>query len=155
MIRCWSKAYLSLLLGPLTGSVPSPIPGSWAAKCRYAWPCNLNAAICHDHCHTWTMEEITHELAVSTKFTKLNNTLLCYFFVVAVYKSPYLTTKNSLFGWCHFLYLPFRLTSEQDIFQHMVDQILGRCDGAMGIANNITVHSKNDSQHDQYLCKYM
>ena len=60
--------------------VPVTEPTDWVSPLAYSWKANgkfwvcldpkdLNAAICHDHYHTPTLDEITHELSSSTYFT--------------------------------------------------------------------------------------
>ena len=60
-----------------------------------------------------------------------------------------LTTFNSPFGWYHFLCLSFGLICSQDIFQKKMDQILEECHGCIGIADDITGHTK--AEHDAHL----
>ena len=43
----------------------------------------------------------------------------------------------------------------QDIFQFKVDETYRNCDGAIGIADDITVYGKNDKEHDLHLHKTM
>ena len=43
----------------------------------------------------------------------------------------------------------------QDIFQRMMDQILDRCEGVIGIADDIIIHGKDNAEHDRRLHKFM
>ena len=52
-------------------------------------------------------------------------------------------------GRYRFIRLPFGLACSQDIFQRMMDQILERCEGVIGIADDIVVHGKDDKEHDR------
>ena len=67
--------------------IPVKEPINWASSLAYSWKANgklrvcldpkdLNTAIRHDHYKTPTVEDITHELAWSTCFTKLDRTLI-------------------------------------------------------------------------------
>ena len=79
-------------------------------------PCDLNKAICFDHCKTPTVEQVAHKFAHSHYFTKLD---AChgYWSIILDKESSLLTTFNSPFGRYHFLHLPFGLVCSQDIFQ--------------------------------------
>ena len=107
---------------------------------------NLNAAIRHDHYKMPTVEEITHELAGSTCFTKLDGTS-SYLCIVLDYESSLLTTFNTPWGRFRFVYLPLGLACAQDILQWMMDQILTHCDGVIGIADDVVVNGKDDKEH--------
>ena len=89
----------------------------------YLNPKDLNDAIKRDHHKTLTVEEITHQLAGSTRFTKLDGTS-SYLCIVLDYESSLLTTFNTLWGWYRFVCLPFGLACSQDIFQWMMDRSL-------------------------------
>ena len=82
------------------------------------------------------LEEITHELAGSTKFTKVDGSS-SYYCIVLDYESSLLTTFNTHRGRFCFVRLPFGLTCAQDIFQRMMDQILDCCEGVIEIADDI------------------
>ena len=100
------------------------------------------------------LEEITHELAGSTKFTKVDGSS-SYYCIVLDYESSLLTTFNTHRGRFHFVRLPFRLTCAQDIFQRMMNQILDCCEGVIRIADDIIIHGKDDTEHDRRLHKFM
>ena len=69
-------------------------------------PKDLNLAIKRDHYKTPTVEEITHRLAGSTRFTKLDGTS-SYLCIVLDYESSLLTTFNTPWGRYRFVRLPF------------------------------------------------
>ena len=117
-------------------------------------PHDLNEAICHDHHKMPTMEEVAHEFAHSSFFTKLD---AChgYWSIVLDQDSSLLTTFNSPFGRYHFLWLPFGLVCSQDIFQKKMDQILEESQGCIGITDNITVHGHTKAEHDACLWDLM
>ena len=117
-------------------------------------PHELNEAICHDHCKTLTVEEVTHKFAHSCYFTKLD-AHHGYWLLVLDQDSSLLTTFNSPFGRYHFLCLPFGLVCSQDIFQKKMDQILEECQGCIGIAYDITVHSHTKAEHNAHLQNLM
>ena len=65
--------------------VPVEEPTDWVSSLTYAWkakgklrvcldPQDINKAIKRDHYKTPTVEEITHQLAGSKKFTKVDGT---------------------------------------------------------------------------------
>ena len=113
-------------------------------------PKDLNLAIKRDHYKTPTVEEITHKLAGSTRFTKLDGTS-SYLCIVLDYESSLLTTFNTPWGRYRFVRLPFGLACSQDIFQRMMDQMIDRCEGVIGIADDIVVHGKDDAEHNRRL----
>ena len=132
--------------------VPVTEPTDWVSSLAYSWkadgdlrtclnPTHLNKAIRRDHYRTPTLEEITHELAGSTKFTKVDGSS-SYYCIVLDYESSLLTTFNTHRGRFHFVCLPFGLACAQDIFQRMMDQILDRCEGVIGIADDIIIHGR-------------
>ena len=88
--------------------VPVTEPTDWVSSLAYSWKANgklwvcldpkdLNAAICHDHYHTPTLDEITHELGGSTCFTKLDGTS-SYLCIILDYESSLLTMFNISWG---------------------------------------------------------
>ena len=117
-------------------------------------PKDLNDAIKRDHHKTLTVEEITHQLAGSTRFTKLDGTS-SYLCIVLDYGSSLLTTCNTPWGQYRFVCLPFGLACSQDIFQQMMDQILECCEGVIGMADDVVVHGKDDAEHDRCLHNLM
>ena len=77
----------------------------WVSSLAYSWkadgdlrtclnPTHLNKAIRWDHYRTPTLEEITHELAGSTKFTKVAGSL-SYYCIILNYESSLLTSFNT------------------------------------------------------------
>ena len=117
-------------------------------------PHDLNKAICHDHYKTLTVEEVAHEFTHSHYFTKLD-AHHGYWLIVLDQESSLLTTFNSPFERYHFLCLPFGLVCSQDIFQKKMDQFLEECQGCIGIADGITVHSHSKAEHDAHLWNLM
>ena len=141
--------------------VPVTEPTDWVSSLTYSWKANgklqvcldpkyLNAAICHDHYHTPTLDEITHKLGGSTHFTKLDGTS-SYLCVALDYESSLLTMFNTPWGHYRFVHLPWGLTCAQDFFQQMMDQILECCKGIIGIADDDVHHRLDDEEHDQHL----
>ena len=133
-------------------------PTDWVSSLTYSWkangklwvcldPKNLNAAIHHDHYHTPTLDEITHELGGSTRFTKLDGTS-SYLCVVLDYESSLLTMFNTPWGCYRFIHLPWGLAYAQDIFQQMMDQILECCEGIIGIVHDVVIHRCDEEEHD-------
>ena len=133
----------------------------WVLSIIYIWkadgklhlcldPCDLNEAICHDHHKTPTVEEVAHEFVHSCYFTKLDAHHR-YWLIVPDQESSLLTTFNSPFGRYCFLHLPFGLVCFQDIFQKKMDQILEKCQGCIGITDDITVYGHTEAEHNAHL----
>ena len=125
----------------------------WVSSLAYSWkadgdlrtclnPTHLNKTIRQNHYMTPLLEEITHELAGNTKFTKVDESS-SYYCIVFEYESALLTTFNTHRGWFCFVCLLFRLACVQDIFQRLMDHILDNCDGVIGIAEDIIIHGKD------------
>ena len=116
--------------------------------CQSFDPHDLNKAIHCNHHKIPTIDEVAHQFTHSCFFTKLD-THHGYWSVILHQDSSLLTTFNSPFGRYHFLQLPFGLVCSQDIFQKKMDQILEECQGCIGIADDITGHTK--AEHDACL----
>ena len=96
------------------------------------------------------MKEITHELAGSTCFTKLDGTS-SYLCIVLDYESSLLMIFNTPWGRFRFVHLHWGLVCAQDILQWMMDQILNCCDRVIGITDDVVVHGKDDKEHEKCL----
>ncbi|CAB4002393.1 Hypothetical predicted protein, partial [Paramuricea clavata] len=94
-------------------------------------PKDLNEAIMRDHYPTPTLEEITPKLAGARVFSKIDA------------RNGYWNVK--------FLRMPFGLRMSQDVFQFKIDETYRNCPGATGIADDITVHGRDESNHDLHL----
>ena len=140
-------------------------PTDWVSSLTYSWKANgklrvcldprdVNKAIKRDHYKTPTVEEITHQLAGSKKFTKVDGTS-SYLCIVLDYESSLLTTFNTPWGRYRFVRLPWGLSCAQDIFQRMMDQILEWCKGVIGIADDVVIYGDDDEDHDQNLHNFM
>ena len=138
-------------------------PTDWVSSLAYSWKANgklrvcldprdVNKAIKRDHYKIPTIEEITHQLAGSKRFTKIDGTS-SYFCIVLDYASSLLTTFNTPWGGYRFVHHSWGLTCAQDIFQQMMDQILEHCEGAIGIADN--VHGKDNEEHNWNLHRFI
>ena len=117
-------------------------------------PKDLNNAIKREHHPIPTLEEITPKLTGAELFSKLD-ARNSYCNVKLDEESSYLTTFNTPFGRFRFLTMPFGLSLGQDIFQFKIDETYRNCDGAIGIADDITVYGKNDKEHDLLLHETM
>ena len=117
-------------------------------------PHDLNESIHHNHHKIPTVEEVAHGFTHSHYFTKLD-AHHGYWSIVLDQESRLLTTFNSPFGRYHFLGLPFGLVCSLDIFQKKMDQILEECQGCIGIADDITIHSCTKADHDAHLLNLM
>ena len=144
---------------------PVEEPTDWVSSLAYSWKANgklrvcldprdVNKAIKRDHYKTPTVEEITHQLAGSKKFTKVDGTS-SYLCIVLDYESSLLTTFNTPWGRYRFVRLPWGLSCAQDIFQRMMDQILEWCKGVIGIADDVVIYGDDDEDHDQNLHNFM
>ena len=118
-------------------------------------PKDLNKAIKRTPHHTPTLDEITHQFAGSTLFSKLD-ARHGYWSVTLDEESSFVTTFNSPgYGRYRFKRLPFGLNISQDVFQQRMDMILERCPGATGIADDVAVYGINEEEHDKNLINLM
>ena len=117
-------------------------------------PKDLNNAIKREHHPIPTLEEITPKLTGGKLFSKLD-ARNGYWNVKLDEESSYLTTFNTPFGRFRFVRMPFGLRMSQEIFQFTIDETYRNCDGAIGIADDITVYGKNDKEHDLHLHETM
>ena len=117
-------------------------------------PKDLNTAIKRPHYPTPTLEEITHKLAGSMIFSKLD-ARHGYWSVQLDDESKRLTTFNSPFGRYCFRRLPFGLNLSQDVFQERMDCILEKCPVTISIADDVGVFGKTEAEHDKHLHNLM
>ena len=113
-------------------------------------PKDLNSAIKRCHHTTPTTQEITHKLTGAKVFSKLD-AKHGYWSVHLDAESQLLTTFNSPFGRYCYRRMPFGLVMSQDVFQHRMDQILEKCTGVIGIADDIVVFGDSQQSHDRNL----
>jgi transposase InsO family protein len=117
-------------------------------------PKDLNKAIKRCHHRSPTLEEITHHLSGASVFSKLD-AKNGYWSVELDQESQLLTTFNSPFGRHCFTRMPFGLVMSQDVFQQHMDRILEKCPGTIGIADDVVVYGRDDSEHDANLRRLM
>ena len=117
-------------------------------------PKDLNKAIKRPHYYTPTLEEITHKLAGSVMYSKLD-ARHGYWSVQLDEESRLLTTFNSPFGRYCYKRMPFGLNLSQDVFQERMDGILENCPGTISIADDIGVFGSSEREHDENLHNLM
>ena len=117
-------------------------------------PTDLNWAIKREHYPVPVLDDLIPELTESDTFTKLD-AKDGYWHVKLNERSSYLTTFNTPFGRYRYLRMPFGLRMSQDVFQRKMDEIYGSCEGAIGIADDITVHGNGEKAHDLHLHEAM
>ena len=113
-------------------------------------PSNLNKAIIGEHHKPMMMEEIAHELARATVYTKAN-TLKAFIQIHLMHEASLLTTFNSHRGWLQFLQMPFGAKMSQDVFQLRMDAILEQCPGVIGIHDDMVIFGVDQEDHDANL----
>ena len=118
-------------------------------------PRNLNKAIKRTYHKVPTLEEISHEFANSTVFSKLD-AKHGYWSIELDDESSHYCTFNSPAGKFRFCRLPFGLCVSQDIFQKYMDDILRKAgNGVIGIADDVVVHGKTVIEHNKALRNLM
>ena len=113
-------------------------------------PSNLNKAIIREHHKPMTVEEIAHELAGATVYTKAD-ALKAFLQIHLMHKASLLTTFNSHRGRLQFLWMPFGAKMSQDMFQLWMDAILKQCPGVIGIHDDMVIFGVDQQDHDANL----
>ena len=110
-------------------------------------PSNLNKAIIREHHKPMTVEEIAHELAGATVYTKAN-ALKVFLQIHLAHEASLLTMFNSHRGRLRFLRMPFGAKMSRDVFQLWMDAILEQCPG---IHNDMVIFGVDQKDHDTNL----
>ena len=113
-------------------------------------PSNLNKAIIREHHKPMTVEEIAHEVAGATVYTKAD-ALKAFLQIHLMHEASLLTTFNSHRGRLRFLRMPFGAKMSQDIFQLRMDAILKQCLGVIGIHDDMVIFGVDQQDHDANL----
>ena len=113
-------------------------------------PSNLNKAIIREHHKLMTVEEIAHELAGATVYTKAD-ALKAFLQIHLTHEASLLTTFNSHRGRLQFLRMPFGAKMSQDVFQMRMDAILEQCPGVIGIHDDMVIYGVDQEDHDANL----
>ena len=113
-------------------------------------PSNLNKAIIREHHKPMTVEEIAHELAGATVYTKAD-ALKAFLQIHLTHEASLLTKFNSHRGRLRFLRMPFGAKMSQDVFQLRMDAILEQCPGVIGIHDDMVIFGVDQEDHDANL----
>ena len=113
-------------------------------------PSNLNKAIIREHHKPMTVEEIAHELAGATVYTKAD-ALKAFLQIHFTHEASLLTMFNSHRGRLQFLRMPFGAKMSQDVFQLWMDAILKQCPGVIGIHDDMVIFGVDQQDHDANL----
>ena len=113
-------------------------------------PSNLNKAIIREHYKPMTVEEIAHELARATVYTKAD-ALKAFLQIHLMHEASLLTTFNSHRGRLQLLQMPFGAKMSQDVFQLWMDAILEQCPGVIGIHDDMVIFGVDQQDHDTNL----
>ena len=113
-------------------------------------PSNLNKAIIREHHKPMMVEEIAHELAGATVYTKAD-ALKAFLQIHLMHEASLLTTFNSHWGRLRFLRMPFGAKMSQDMFQLWMDAILEQCPGVIGIHDDMVIFGVDQEDHDANL----
>ena len=113
-------------------------------------PSNLNKAIIREHHKLMTVEEIAHELARATVYTKAD-ALKAFLQIHLTHEASLLMTFNCHRGCLCFLRMPFGAKMSQDVFQLWMDAILEQCPGVIGIHDDMVIFEVDQEDHDAKL----
>ena len=110
-------------------------------------PKDLNKAIKRERHPIPVLEQVTPKLTEAKLFSKID-ARNGYWNVKLHEESSYLMTFNTPFGRYRFLRMPIGLRMSQYIFQFKIDETYCDCQGAIGIADDVTVYGKNEKEHN-------
>ena len=113
-------------------------------------PSNLNKAIIRVHHKLMTVEEIAHELARATVYTKAD-ALKAFLQIHLTHEASLLMMFNSHLGQLCFLRMPYGAKMSQDVFQLRMDAILEQCPGVIGIHDDMMIFGMDQEDHDANL----
>ena len=111
---------------------------------------DLNRAIIRENHKPQTVEEIAHQLAGVTVFTKAD-TLKAFLQVHLTEESSKLLVINTQKGRYRFKRMPFGAKMSQDVFQMKMDIIMEKCPGVISIHDDIVIYGTSDQDHDANL----
>ena len=97
-----------------------------------------------------TVEEIAHELAGATVYTKAD-ALKAFLQIHLTLEASLLMTFNSHRGRLRFLQMPLGAKMSQDVFQLRMDAILELCPGVIGIHDDMVIFGVDQEDHDANL----
>ena len=101
-----------------------------------------------------TIDEVLEELNGSTVFSKLN--LRCGFHQIELHEdSRDITTFITHEGLFRYKRLSFGVNAAPEKFQRVIRQIIADVEGVVNIADDLIVHGKTISEHDQNLHKLL
>ena len=101
-----------------------------------------------------TLEELNHEFAEARVFSKMD-AKAGYWSIHLDEASQEITTFRTPFGRYCYRRLPFGLCVSQDLFQQAMDRILARAPGCVGIADDVVVYGRDNTEHEKNLLQLM
>ena len=101
-----------------------------------------------------TLEELNPEFAEARVFSKMD-AKAGYWSIHLDEASQEITTFQTPFGRYCYRRLPFGLCVSQDLFQQAMDRILARAQGCVGIADDVVVYGRHNTEHDKNLLRLM
>ena len=113
-------------------------------------PSNLNKAIIREHHKPMMVEEIAHEMAGATVYTKAD-ALKAFLQIHLMHKASLFMMFNSHRGQLRFLQMPFGAKMSQDVFQLWMDAILTQCPGVIGTYDDMVIFGVDQEDHDANL----
>ena len=130
------------------GMVVVPKPGGKVRICVDLT--KLNANVCWERHILPSVESTLAQLGGAKHFSKLDANS-GFWQIEMNPESSKLTTFITSFGRYKFNRLPFGITSAPEHFQRRMNEILGNIEGAVCLIDDVLVHRKTQSEHDQRL----
>ena len=101
-----------------------------------------------------SLEERNPEFAEARVFSKMD-AKAGYWSIHLDEASQEITTFRTPFGRYCYRRLPFGLCVSQDLFQQAMDRIRARAPGCVGIADDVVVYGRDNTEHDNNLLRLM
>ena len=101
-----------------------------------------------------TIEELNPEFAEARVFSKMD-AKAGYWSIHLDEAIQEITPFRTPFGRYCYRRLPFGLCVSQDLFQQAMDRILARAPGCVGIADDVVVYGRDNTEHDKNLLRLM
>ena len=141
--------------GPTTWASPVVVAPKQSGEIRLCVDMRCaNEAIIRERLPIPTIDKVLEELNGSTVFSKLD--LGCGFHQIELHEdSRDITTFITHEGLFRYKRLSFGVNAAPEKFQHVIRQIIADVEGVVNIADDLIVHGKTISEHDQNLHKLL
>jgi len=114
----------------------------------------LNRAVKRERYTMPVLEDMTHKLAGSKMYSKLDASSGFWQVPLDPETAKY-TTFMTPFGRYFFKRLPFGINLAPEVFQRIMENIIGTCDGVVCFMDDVLVYGDSEDTHDRHLSDVM